>query len=87
MESIILMMEMITGIVIPQRIEEWIAILFLLALWIYHFGLREETKIKIDYNKSISETVSMIIIWSLIMTAITFFSLKVIFRLAGGIFT
>ena len=79
------MIETITDMAVPQIIEEWIAVLLLLALWINHLGLREESKIKGKYNEPIISTVSIIMIWSLIMTMISFFSLKVIFWLAGGI--
>lgn len=78
------MIETITNMAVPQRIEEWIAILLLLALWIYYFGLRKESKIKGKYNEPIISTVSIIMIWSLIMTMISFFSLKATFWLAGG---
>lgn len=81
------MIETITTIVIPQRIEELIGILLLLVLWIYHFGLREESKIKIDYSKSISETVSIIIILSSVMAVVSYLLLKALFWFIGGIFT
>jgi len=81
------MMETITTIVIPQKIEEWIAILLLLALWIYYFGLRDESKITVNYNKSISETVSIIMVLSFVMTAISYLLLKALFWFIGGLFT
>jgi len=69
--------------VIPNRIEELILVLALLAVWIYYFGLREESKIRVNNGMSIMNTVYTVLILSAFMTVVSFALLNIIPSILG----
>ena len=79
------MIEMITNVVMPQRLEELIGLFLILTFWIYYFGLRKDSKISVNYSRTINETVSAIMIFSFIVTMFTYLSIKVIFWFIGDL--
>ena len=80
------MIETITELIVPQIIEEWIALLLIVIIWLYHFTFKIDDY---DFNTSIkistSERVLFVLVLTIILSIISYLSLKIIF-LIGGIF-
>lgn len=71
---------------IPVRLEEVFILLSFLAIWIYYFGIKEETKIKMLPHQSITTTVCTVLILSGIASVISFAVVNMILTHLEGIF-
>ena len=79
------MIETITTLVIPSRLEELFILLTFLAIWIYYFGIKEETKLRVTPSVSIMTTVYTVLILSAVMSLISFAIVNMVLTYLGGL--
>jgi len=79
------MIETITTFIIPQIIEEWIAVLLFTIIYFYYFAFYYDYDFATPIGISMKERALFVLILTFVITMISYLSLKIIFFI-GGIF-
>lgn len=80
------MIETITTFIIPQIIEEWIAFILIMVIWLCYFVFEHDRCVATHIKISICERVLFVLILTFIMSVISYLSLKIILSIGGMFF-